>query len=104
MPEREAFLKARDFLARHREDYEAACRGFQWPRLERFNWVLDYFDTYAEGNDRPALWIVEENGTEAKVSYREMARRSSQVASALRELGVRRGDGVLLMLDNVQPL
>ena len=37
MSEREAFLEARDFLVRHREDYEGACRGFQWPRLERFN-------------------------------------------------------------------
>lgn len=104
MNEREAFLEARDFLVRHREDQEGACRGFQWPRLTRFNWALDYFDIAAEGNDRPALWIIEEDGAETKVSYREMSRRSSQVANALRDLGVKRGDGVLLMLDNVQPL
>lgn len=104
MNEREAFLAARDFLVQHREDYQGAYRGFQWPRLERFNWALDHFDVYAQGNDRPALWIVEEDGAEAKVSYRELSRRSSQVASALRALGVKRGDGVLLMLDNVQPL
>jgi len=99
-----AFLQARDVLVGHREDYAAATRDFRWPVLGEFNWALDHFDTYAAGNDRPALWIVEENGTEAKVSYRELSARSNQVANALRELGVRRGEGVLLMLDNVQPL
>ena len=101
---REAFLHARDFLVQHRDDYEGACRGFRWPVLDTFNWALDHFDAYAAGNDRPALWIVEENGTETKVSYRELSRRSNQVANALRAMGVKRGDGLLIMLDNVLPL
>jgi len=100
----EAFLKARNLLLRHREDYETAGRSFQVEAMETFNWALDYFDAYAAGNDRPALWIVEEDGAETRVSFREMAGRSSRVANALRTLGVRRGDGVLIMLDNVQPL
>ena len=35
------FRAARDFLLRHREDYEAARAGFGWPRPEHFNWALD---------------------------------------------------------------
>ena len=101
---REAFLRARDFLVQHRDDHATACRDFRWPVLDTFNWALDYFDAYAAGNDRPALWIVEENGTETKVSFQELSRRSNQVANSLRALGVRRGDGVLIMLDNVLPL
>jgi len=101
---REAFLHARDFLIQHRDDYATACRDFRWPALDTFNWALDYFDAYAVGNDQPALWIVEENGTETKVSFLELSRRSNQVANALRAMGVRRGDGVLIMLDNVLPL
>jgi acetyl-CoA synthetase len=104
MNEREAFLKARDFLVQHRNDQATACREFHWPRMEQFNWALDYFDVYAKGNDRPALWIVEENGSETRTSFAELSRRSNQVANALRALGVRRGEGVLLMLDNVLPL
>ncbi len=104
MSDQAAFLEARDFLMHHRGDLEGARQGFRWPRLETFNWALDYFDAYARGNERPALWIVEEDGSEHRISFREMSRRSSQVAQALRDLGVRRGDGVLLMLDNVQPL
>ena len=104
MSEAGAFLEARNFLIQHRDDYDAACRGFQWPRMEQFNWALDYFDAYAEGNGRPALWIVEESGAETRVSFEELSQRSNRVANALRDLGVKRGDGVLLMLDNVLPL
>jgi acetyl-CoA synthetase len=100
----ETFLQARNFLVEHREDYAHARRDFQWPVLETFNWALDYFDHYAAANDRPALWIVEEDGTETKVTYRELSLRSNQVANSLRALGVRRGEGVLIMLDNVAPL
>ena len=99
-----SFLEARDFLLAHRTDYEAARRGFRWPRLETFNWALDHFDALAKGNDRPALWVVDEGGAETKLSFAELSRRSSQVASFLRARGVRRGDAVLLMLGNVVPL
>ena len=58
------FLKARDFLFAHREDYHTAYREFRWPVLDRFNWALDYFDPMARGNDKPALWIVNEGGGE----------------------------------------
>ncbi|WUH90082.1 AMP-binding protein [Streptomyces sp. NBC_00433] len=95
-----AFRAARDFLLRHREDYTAARDGFRWPDPERFNWALDWFDVIAAGNDRPALWIVEEDGTESLISFREMSDRSDRVASWLRARGVRAGDRVLLMLGN----
>ncbi|MGW5354126.1 AMP-binding protein [Streptomyces sp. NPDC004031] len=95
-----AFRAARDVLLRHREDYEAAVAAFRWPELPQFNWALDWFDVIAAGNDRPALWIVEEDGAEAMISFREMADRSDRVASWLRARGVRAGDRVLLMLGN----
>jgi len=94
------FLQARDFLLRHRLDYDTAYRDFQAPALETFNWALDYFDYYARDNHATALWVVEEDGSERKVSFADMAARSSQVAEYLRNLGVRRGDRVLLMLPN----
>ncbi|MEU6766151.1 AMP-binding protein [Streptomyces sp. NPDC046853] len=96
----EQFRAARDFLLRHREDYEAAYEGFAWPRFERFNWALDWFDAIAEGNDRTALHIAEEGGAEQRFSYAEMAARSNQVANWLREQGVAAGDRILVMLGN----
>ncbi len=100
----DAFLGARDFLFRTREDYQAAYRDFRWPKLDRFNWALDHFDRMAEDNERPALWQVDDGGAETKVSFAAMARRSNQVANFLRSIGVRRGDRILLMLGNVVPL
>src|SRR5262245_11184271 len=96
----ESFLAARDFLLAHRTDYAGAYDGFAWPQLTEFNWALDYFDRIAAGNDRPALWIVEESGEEQKVSYARLSARSNQVANWLRAQGVGRGDRVLLMLSN----
>ncbi|BCX68768.1 MULTISPECIES: AMP-binding protein [Pseudomonas] len=94
------FLAARDFLLTHRTDYATAARDFRWPQLNEFNWALDYFDAMAEGNQANALWIVEEDGSEQRYSFEQLALRSNQVANHLRDLGVRRGERILLMLGN----
>jgi acetyl-CoA synthetase len=102
-----SFVEARDLLLAHRTDYARARAEFRWPTLDAFNWALDYFDgvlAKGAGSDRPALWVVDEGKGEAKVSFAEMSRRSSQVASFLRAQGVKRGDAVLMMLGNVVPL
>ncbi|MCP3804020.1 AMP-binding protein [Allokutzneria sp. A3M-2-11 16] len=95
-----AFREARDFLLAHARDLDTARAGFSWPRLDEFNWALDWFDAIAEGNERTALWIVEEDGSEGRWSFTELSRRSNQVANWLRDNGVERGDRIVLMLGN----
>jgi acetyl-CoA synthetase len=102
-PATQAFRKARDFLLNHRYDYDAAVEGFAWPQLEEFNWARDHFDVVAADPAtaaRKALWIVEEDGTEAHWSYAELAERSNRLANWLRRQGVARGDRLILMLGN----
>ncbi len=96
----ESFRAARDLLLRHRSDYEAAVRAFRWPELDAFNWAIDWFDTIAAGNERPALWVVEGDGSERKLSFEELSERSSRVAGWLRDHGVARGDRTIVMLGN----
>ncbi|KVD84614.1 AMP-dependent synthetase [Burkholderia sp. ABCPW 14] len=97
----QAFLDARDFLLRHRTDYDTAYRNFRWPALDDFNWALDYFDAIARGNDKPALWIVDAaTGDGAQYTFAQMSARSSRIANWLRGLGVARGERILLMLPN----
>jgi len=96
----EAFRTARDLLFRYSDQYDDARREFRWPQLSEFNWALDWFDAIATGNDNTALWIVEQDGTEAKLSYAELSHRSDQVAGWLRRQGVRRTDRVIVMLGN----
>ncbi|HEX6016628.1 MAG TPA: AMP-binding protein, partial [Burkholderiaceae bacterium] len=95
-----AFVAARDFLLAQRSDQAVAARDFRWPVLDRsdFNWALDYFDALARDNDAPALWIVNEDGSELKRTFRQLSQRSAQVANFLRAHGVGRGDRVLLIL------
>src|SRR5213596_812746 len=95
-----AFRAARDLLLERREDYDAAYREFRWPQLGEFNWALDWFDELAAGNDRPALRVVESDGSERALSFAQMSARSSQVACWLRDQGLARGDRLILMLGN----
>ncbi|HXV92934.1 MAG TPA: AMP-binding protein [Pseudonocardia sp.] len=102
-PGAQAFYAAREFLWTHREDYETAYRDFRWPELDEFNWALDHFDAVAadpERGSRRALWIVEQDGSEAYWTFTELAQRSNRVANWLRAQGVGRGDRIVLMLGN----
>lgn len=96
----DGFRAARDFLLAHRDDYRTAYEGFAWPRPREFNWALDWFDALAEGNDRTALWIVEEDGSESRRSFDDLRRSSARLANWLRARGVRAGDRILVMLGN----
>ena len=97
----EAYRAARDRLLELRGDHERAVAEFTWPAVgPRFNWAVDWFDAIARGNDRPALVLVEEDGSTTSVTFDEMARRSDRVAAWLRAQGVAKGDAVVVMLGN----
>ncbi|SFT79196.1 AMP-binding protein [Arthrobacter sp. ov118] len=99
----EEFRAARDRLLALRGDYDAARSEFQWPRFEEFNFALDWFDQIAADPakaDKPALVIVEQDGSATRRSFADLSRRSSQVANWLRGQGVQRGDRMIIMLGN----
>jgi acetyl-CoA synthetase len=94
---------ARDLLLRLREDYPAAREHFRWPRPAHLNWARDWLDHLAadpvEGA-RPALWLVDEDGTQTRLTYAEIAHRSARLAAWLQGHGVSAGERVLVMLGN----
>src|SRR3954454_6435216 len=97
------FRAARQFLLDHREDLATAYEQFRWPKLDEFNWALEWFDQLGadpESADRPALWIVDADGGQQRWSFAELSARSNQVANWLRRQGVQRGDRIVLMLGN----
>ncbi|ORB16571.1 AMP-binding protein [Mycobacterium noviomagense] len=80
---------------------EVLAGRFGWPRITGvFNWATDWFDVIGRGNDQTALWVVDDDGTEQKVSFAEMVERSDRVAAWLQHLGVGKGDRVIVMLGN----
>jgi len=103
----EAFERARDALLQNAGDVERARAAFAWPQLEEFNWAWDWFEVLASRRDATALVLVSDaEGTPrvTKVRYAELAERSTRLARWLSDQGVVRGDRILVMLTNVQPL
>ena len=97
----EAYRAARDQLLALRGQHQRAVAEFRWPEITgAFNWAHDWFDSYARGNERVALWIVEQDGSEARYSFADLVRRSDQVARWFTGQGIGRGDRVVLMLGN----
>ena len=96
-----SYRAARDQLLALHGDHSAALRDFRWPQLgARFNWGIDWFDVVARENHRPALRVLEENGTSRGATFDQMRRRSNQVARWLAHNGVAKGDAVVIMLGN----
>ncbi len=85
----QTFRAARDFLLAHREDYATAYAGFQWPKLDRFNWALDWFDQIAAGDrrDQTALWVAYEDGRQDKLTFAELSERSNRIRQLLPQPG-----------------
>ena len=79
------FVHARDFLQQHRTDYDTAYRDYRAPKLDNFNWALDFFDVEAKDNQAPALWVVEEDGREQKISFADMSSVALKIAQAFAE-------------------
>ncbi len=80
-------------------DYETANKLFHWPHVTKFNWATDYFDQMAQGNMKDALIYADTAGNERRVSFEKMRIRSNQVANYLADLGMEKGDRVLIMMD-----
>jgi len=82
------FKAARDLLLALRDNYEFARSGFQWPKLRRFNWALDWFDAELARGDhglKPALKVLGE--TVETLSFAELSALSSRASrsGALRD-------------------
>lgn len=104
MSSTERFRAARDFLLDTRLDYERAYREFAWPRLDHFNWALDWFDVIARDNPRTALRIVGTEPADLEVSFEQMRVSSNRIAHHLKSLGLKRDERVLLMIGNAPEL
>ncbi|WP_131106707.1 AMP-binding protein [Ornithinimicrobium sufpigmenti] len=95
------FRAARDQLLSMYGDPDRARAEFRYPDVGgRWNWAVDWFDTFARGNQQPGLIVVEEDGTDNTLTFAQIATRSDQVATFLSQQGVSRGDSVIVMLGN----
>lgn len=96
-----AVRAARDLLFDAATDYDAAVSTFSWPELDEFNFALEWFDVVAgEHPERAAVTIVGADLVARSWTYGDLARRSDRLANWLGEIGIGRGDAVIVMLGN----
>ena len=79
-------------------DYEQTCRDFRWEVPEYYNFAFDIVDRWAENAQQLAMLWVNERGDERRLTFRDFAARSNQLGHALRTMGMRQGDRILIIL------
>jgi len=78
-------------------DYEQACREFRWEVPKHYNFAFDVVDHWGENAQKLAMLWVNERGEEKRLTFRDFTVRSNQVGNALRTMGIRKGDRILIM-------
>ena len=90
----ERFLKKTQF-----ESYEDFMSNYQLIVPEHFNFGYDVVDVYAEEDpEKEAILWTNDRGDVKHLNYREYKQLSDMVASYLLQLGIKRGDCVMLIL------
>lgn len=79
-------------------NYEQERATFRLDVPEFFNFGTDVVDHWAEDPTRLAMLWVDDTGQEARYTFDDMRRAANRFANALQSLGVRQGDGVMLVL------
>ena len=78
----DVYRQSRHQLLHLRGEHARAVAEFRWPALgTRFNWAVDWFDAIADGNDRPALVVVEADGSATERTFAELSRASDRLSS-----------------------
>ena len=80
-------------------DYETTYANFEWGTPERFNFGRDVVDALPE--DQSAMIWLGKGGDERRLTFGDFSRLSSRFAGAMRDLGVERGDRVIVTLGKV---
>ena len=84
------------------ESYEDAKKHFKIGVPKQYNFGFDVIDRHAEDAQKRALIWVNASGTDVKeYTFRDIAQLSNRAANVLRELGVKKGDRVFIMLGRI---
>jgi len=82
-------------------DYEAERRNFRLDVPEMFNFATDVIGKWARDPSKLAMLWVGQDGEERRITFAQFAERFSRSANAFAELGIKKGDRVLVMLPRI---
>lgn len=88
------FLPREDFSS-----YEDFLQNFVITVPPNFNFAVDVVDAWAKSQpDKPALVWTNDAGDEKRLSFGNISRESARMACTLHEMGISKGDAVLLLV------
>ena len=88
-------------MLERKKTYKEVYDSFRWEIPEFYNIGVDVCDKWAEDKHRLCLIYEDEAGNIEKFSFWEIKNLSNQLANALRELGVARGERIAILLGQV---
>ncbi len=98
-PEPPTFRQARNLLLEFDDRYMAAKTTFVWPRPEKFNWALDWFDAELAAGEHGAKIALKVIGETVETrTFAELSQELARFANGLHSIGAKRGDRLLMML------
>src|SRR5438270_5109598 len=82
-------------------DYEAERRSFNLEVPEYFNFATDVIGKWASDPRKLAMLWVGQDGERRQLTFAHSAEQSSRAANAFAEMGIQKGDRVLVMLPRI---
>ncbi|MGH7662250.1 MAG: acyl-CoA synthetase [Vulcanimicrobiaceae bacterium] len=81
---------------------QLTVESFEWQVPAEFNFARDVIDVLAKNEpDRAGLIFIDAKGKRSVSSFKEIADTSARYAAALRDLGIAKGDRVIVLLPKI---
>jgi acetyl-CoA synthetase/medium-chain acyl-CoA synthetase len=82
------------------DTYEKRYREFRWDTPKLFNFGAT-IDAFAADSSRVALVWEDQEGNRARLTFADLRNQSNRIANVLAGLGIKRDDGVMLVLPRI---
>ena len=85
-----------------KDRYEELYKNFKWNIPKYYNFGFDVVDKWAEDRTKLALISIDRSGKRDRYhTFRDLSVESNRYANALRRMGVKKGDRVLVVLQSI---
>jgi acetyl-CoA synthetase len=89
-------------ISKQKDRYDEMYQNFKWKVPEFYNFGFDVVDKWAEDRTKLALISIDRTGKRDRYhTFRDLSVESNRFANALRRIGIKKGDRILLILQSV---
>jgi len=92
----------KDKILNKKDRYEELYKNFTWDIPKYYNFGFDVVDKWAEDRTKLALISIDRSGKRDRYhTFRDLSVESNRYANALRRIGIKKGDRVLVVLQSI---